>query len=310
MKIYLSLMTEYLNIERELQKQLIRKLKNNCVLSWTNLAKEIHVTRSMALFYQSGRCRIPKDKLQKLVQLSKTNFDVETLSFLKGNYSLQTVVVPQMSEKLAEFLGLLYGDGCLGNYNYLIDISGDSKADFLYHHYHVKPLICELFDLIPRFKYEKHAQEIHTQLTTKMLHDGISKVFSFPIGHKKGRMHIPKEIYQNDCYKRAFLRGLFDTDGGVHRHHKTSIQVQFTSYDPVFMNQVRDLFREFGFNARINKTDLQLRGKTEIDRFFSEIKPANPKHLYKYKKFKETGVVPLHREIDYSSLNNGLISYS
>lgn len=296
-------MTEYLSIGSAAQKILVRKLKNNCSLSWTNLAKELQVTRGMALAYQSGRCRIPKNKLQKITKLSRINLDIDTLPFVNGNYSLQTVILPPISEKLAEFLGILYGDGCLGNYGYLIDISGDSKADFLYHRRHVKPLICELFGLIPRFKYEKHAQEMHTQLTAKMLHEGISNKFSFPVGHKKGRMNIPKEIYQNDDYKRAFLRGLFDTDGGIHRHHKNSVQVQFTTYDPVFMKQVQDLYTAFGFNARINRTDLQLRGKSEIDRFFNEIRPANPKHLYKYQKFKDTGVVPLHRDIDYSNLN-------
>ncbi len=35
--------------------------------------------------------------------------------------------------------------------------------------------------------------------------------------------------------------------------------------------------------------------------FFEEIKPHNPKHLYKYAKFIETGQVPRHRDIDYHS---------
>ncbi|GEM_PF-5494815 len=41
--------------------------------------------------------------------------------------------------------------------------------------------------------------------------------------------------------------------------------------------------------------------KAGIDKFFTEVKPNNFKHQYKYKKFKGTGQVPRHRDIDYDS---------
>ena len=257
----------------------------------------------MVYFYRSGKCRIPREKLQKLVEASNYRLNQNSLTFVKGNFALQMPTISEMNEDMAEFLGILYGDGCLGSRKFLVDISGDSKADLRYHKFRVAPLIMKLFGLAPRFKYETHAQEMHTLLTSKMVHSHISREFSFPIGYKKDRMEIPKIILQSDLYKKAFLRGLFDTDGGVHRHHKTSIQVQFTSTDPNFIRQVCGLFREFGYNARINGNDIQIHGKKEIDRFFQEINPKNPKHRYKFVQYKRVGVVPLHREIDYSVLN-------
>ena len=298
-------MTEYLNIGKKAQKRLIRELKDNCTLSWTGLAKELQVTRGMVLFYQSGRCRIPKDKLEKTIQLSKMKLDIHTLPFVKGNYSLQKVILPPMSENLAEFLGILYGDGCLGNYGYLIDICGDSKADFLYHTTRIKPLLCVLFGLEPRLWFDKDKQGMHTRLTAKAVHSHISNSFSFPIGEKKGRMSIPNEIYENDNYKRAFIRGLFDTDGGVHRHHLHSVQVHYTSLDPKFLHLVWKLFRELGFNAKLGEEDIWIFDRSHVIRFFDEVKPANPKHLYKFKQYLETGIVPRHRDIDYDKLNAG-----
>lgn len=261
----------------------------------------------MVYFYCTGKCRIPQEKLKKLINLSKSNLSIDSLPFVTGSYSLQNATIPTMSKDMAEFLGILYGDGCLGNYGYLIDISGDSKADLLYHIKRVKPLLHSLFGLEPRFKFEKDKQEMHTKLTSKMVHEHLSAAYFFPIGYKKGRMSVPAIIYENGEYKNSFLRGLFDTDGGVHRHHKTSIQVQFTSYDSLFLKQVCELFRGLRFNARINGTDIQIRGKSEIDRFFQLICPANPKHQYKYEQFKRTGIVPLHREIDYSVIGKGEI---
>ncbi len=297
----------YLDIARKEQCLLIQGAKRKSNLSWRRIWEELGVCRSMMYFYRKGKCRIPREKLEKLLQLSSVAVDTNSFTFVNNNYSLQKAVISTMCEKMAEFLGVLFGDGCLFRSKFRIDVSGDSKSDYLYHLFHVQSLFKSLFELDTKFSFEKNSQEMHTFLYSKMVHAHLSKEFSFPIGHKKGHMIIPPQIYLSDVYKRAFLRGLFDTDGGVHRHHKTSIQIQYTSADGVFQKQVQELLVNFGFTARINGWDIQIRGKNEIDRFFNEIKPANPKHLYKYKKFKETGVVPLHREIDYSSLNKGFI---
>lgn len=294
----------YLNIGREKQSVLIKEIKRNSTYSWTQIAKELGVNRSMVLMYQSGKCRIPKDKLEKLASLSHYIIDTNALPFKSANYSLLHPTISEMNEYFAEFMGILYGDGCLGNENYVIAISGDSIADLLYHKLHVAPLMKLLFGLDPRFKFEKDRQEMHTIISSKLLHEYLSKTFFFPVGKKKGRMHIPLQIYEKDEYKKAFLRGLFDTDGGIHKHHEKSAQVHFTSHDSIFIKEVFDLYKSLRFNVRTTGEDLEFFSRDEIAKFFHELKPKNPKHLYKYQQFLETGKVPLHRDIDYSWLNS------
>ena len=144
---------------------------------------------------------------------------------------------------------------------------------------------------------------MHTLLSSKIVHTYLVERFSFPIGHKKGKMKIPSVVYESDQYKRSFLRGLFDTDGGIHRHHQRSAQVHFTCYDSNFLKEVFELYVNLGFKPSLGKTDIKIFDRGEIVRFFEEIRPANPKHVYKFNQYLKTGVVPRHREIDYSSLN-------
>ncbi len=297
-------MAYYLDIGKTAQIQLFRDIKQKSGLSWRVIREGLGVGMSMVYFYRSGNCRIPRDKLDRLLRLTNYSLDINLLKFVLVKHTTQNPIIQEMCEKMAEFLGILYGDGCLGSDNYVVAVSGDSIADLLYHKNHVASLMKELFDLNPRFKFEKGVQEMHTILSSKILHEYISRTFSFPIGKKKGRMHIPKQIYEKDEYKKAFLRGLFDTDGGIHKHHEKSAQVHFTSADPVFLKEVFDLYKSLGFNVRTTAEDLEFFSREEITQFFSKIKPANPKHIYKYQQFLEKGIVPKNRDIDYGWLNS------
>lgn len=296
-------MAEYLNIGREEQAKLIRDLKDGCSLSWTNLAKELSVTRGMMFFYLRGEARIPKDKLEILLLLSNYPADKSKLRFVEADFTPKEPIFPPMSADLAEFLGILYGDGCLVSHNYGIDISGDKVSDFSYHQTRVSPLFSKLFGISARFQYQENC--IHTRLYSKKLHEFLSSEFSFPIGEKKGRMRVPEQIYRDAEYKRAFLRGLFDTDGGINYHHFKSSQLQYTCHDPLFLKEIFDLFKSLDFNIRFAKDEVKMFDRKEISRFFNEIRPANPKHVYKYQEFLKTGWVPRHRDIDYEKVNAG-----
>ncbi len=300
-------MTDYLNVGKAAQSALVRSLKVKSGKKWREIWENLGVGKSMVHFYCSGDCRIPREKLKKLADLANEPVDWAGLSFVKGNYALQNPSISSMNEKMAEFLGILYGDGCLWGKNYTFSVSGDSHADKLYHLNYIAPMIKELFGLEPRFKFEKKGHnEMHTLLSSKVVHWYIAEQFSFPIGHKKGKMNIPQIIHENVGYKRSFLRGLFDTDGGIHRHHVRSVQIHFTSMDSFFLQEVFRLFISLGFKPSIGKEDIKIFDRTEVIRFFDEIRPANPKHVYKFNQYLETGVVPRHRDIDYSTIEKEL----
>ncbi len=294
-------MTEYLNIGGVAQSKLVIDLKKASSYSWTRLAKELHVNRSMIYFYRSGKCKIPLEKIQLLSTLSNIKLKSSELPFVNYQHGLKWPTIPILNSELAEFLGILAGDGCLTNHNHSIFVTGNRMSDYLHHKLVVAPLFTKLFGLETLQKIQKNG--IHTYLNSKLAHAYLAREFSFPIGKKKGRLHVLESIKTSDQLKRSFLRGLFDTDGGVHRHHQNSVQLHITSYTTAFLKEVHELLLSLGFNAKIGKEDIWIFDRSEVIRFFNEIKPANPKHVYKFQQYLKTGIVPKHRDIDYTMLN-------
>lgn len=286
----------YLDIGKENQKNLLRALKYKAGFSWTKLAKFLGVGRNTVLMYNSGRHRLPLNSLKRLCELTKTDYPESDLKVIEINNKERLPQFSDFNEDFAEFLGALYGDGCLTN-NYSIVITCDATSDRKYVEEIIKPKFIKLFSLESTIRVLRN--EIYCWICSKKVFEFISKNFEFPIGKKKGRMQIPKVIYTDTNYSKAFLRGLFDTDGGFHRHHLNSAQIQFTSYDSVLLRQVWQLLIDLNFNAKLGEQDIWIFDKMQIHKFFEEIGPHNQKHLFKYRYFKEKGFVPKHRDIDY-----------
>jgi hypothetical protein len=141
------------------------------------------------------------------------------------------------------------------------------------------------------------ADSIQRTSFSKNLFNFLSKDCSFPVGKKKGLLKIPAWISSNKKFSAAFLRGLFDTGGGFHRHHKTCAQAEYTSHSPEFLGQVYGLLNRLNLNSHLGKEQVWILQKGKIDLFFEIVNPRNKKHQYKYRKFKETGRVPLARDM-------------
>ena len=200
-----------------------------------------------------------------------------------------------MSEELSELLGILSGDGCLESCNYGITVVCGRKFDEEYVREKVAPMFENLFGVKPAVFF--NGGGIHCRAYSKKLHSFLSETFAFPIGEKKNRLRIPSSVFQNKEFLKAFLRGLFDTDGGFHRHHKKSAMIQITSYSVGFRTQVFNALKELDFKPSISGNDIYVCDKHKIDEFFRTIGSKNLRNLRRYFEFKNTGVVPLQKEM-------------
>ncbi|MFH1588023.1 MAG: LAGLIDADG family homing endonuclease [Candidatus Diapherotrites archaeon] len=276
-------------------------LKKRAGFSWPQLSKLFNVTRGMAKYYGNGKHRISLSNFKKLCNHAGLDFSKFKLKFTEIRNKEKNPKFSKFNEDFAEFLGFLYGDGCLSRKGYTIHITCDGFSDFKYVTEVVGPKFINLFSLSPSIFSFKNC--IRCRLYSKKVFNFLSNKLNIPAGRKKGKMKIPEIIYSNINYSQAFLRGLFDTDGGFHRHHKNSAQIHYTSYDSNFLKQVWELLLTLGFNAKLGEQDIWIFDSRQIDKFFLEINPHNAKHIYKYRAFKKSGIVPLHREINYKILN-------
>jgi hypothetical protein len=290
----------YLNWAPERQHKIIYLLKQKARLSWTELARHLKVNRSMALHYNKGRCRIPLRNFNKLCYLAHTSPNTfQNLDLIEIKNKERPMATPSIDENLAEFLGFLSGDGCITT-KYSTVVSCDATSDYRYIHETVFPKFQKLFGLTPTIR-KVNRNLLQCRVYSKKLFLFLSNKLDFPIGKKKDRIRIPGFIYENNSLAISFLRGLFDTDGGFHRHNPFSSKVEFTSYSRRFRDDIAKLLKQLGFKPVKIKTRIYIMSRNGIDRFFEIIKPHNPKHLYKYYKFKQVGQVPRHRDIDYNS---------
>lgn len=196
--------------------------------------------------------------------------------------------IPADNEKLAEFLGILVGDGHLSDYQvsiYMNSISDKEYADF------VQKLIGRLFDVFVSKRIVKKEHTIRIVASSKNLVAFLNKR-GMPVGNKlKSDLKIPDWIRERPIYEKAFIRGLFDTDGCVYLDaHKINGRKYFymgwtiTSYADSLRADIIAILKQNGFSPtqRFSQKSVYLRRQEEIRRYFEEIGTSNLKHLNRY----------------------------
>lgn len=275
------------------QKNFLTKVKENSKLSWDEIASMIGRNRSMIFFYLREESKMP---LHIAKFLSTKYFikikDYKTISI---NNIPHKIKIPKISAELSEFLGALSGDGCIGRHPSCITITSHKILDKKYTH-HLFRLFTKLFGCKPKIITQDNVLRII--FYSKELSMYLNKKYNFPIGKKKGKLHIPKPIKNNKKYLIYYIRGLFDTDGSISRHHKSGGAIlEISSADKKFLNELNKSMKILGFKAKLGRKNITIYAKKEIDRFFKQIKPANKKHLTKYENFKRTGKVLLTQDL-------------
>jgi len=274
----------YIELKNKDRRLLLTKAKEKLNCNWEGLAKFLKVNRSMLFFYLSGHSRIPQDKFNKLVELTK----LKAIKFTTKSRGKE-IILPKESRELIEFLGILAGDGHINNISYEITITGHRKLDYNFLVLFVKPLIKKLFGLQP-YIVEKN-NVIYCRTYSKKLVDFLHSKYKVPIGKKKNKLRIPSMLIDSKDLK-YYLRGLFDTDGCISRHHKNSVYLEISSKTPLFLKDIRKGLLSFDFHPYLSKKSVILYRKDEIDKFFKFIKPRNNKHLERYSIYKKIGYIP------------------
>src|SRR3989344_38781 len=199
---------------------------------------------------------------------------------------LRRIKFPSSSAQLAELLGILAGDGHIGEYQ--TTITTNSITDIQHAHYTQK-LLEELFRVPVSLTFRKgkkacvvvvSSKEITRFLVTK----------GMKIGHKiRGGLRMPAWIRSRKKYRMAFVRGLFDTDGCVYvdTHHikgkgYRNMGMAFTNRSLPLLIDFKEALESYGLHpTQKTKYTLFLRRKEDIRRYFGVIGSSNPKHAEK-----------------------------
>lgn len=229
--------------------------------------------------------RIPHDEKYRKEQW---NVWWESTGKFKKNPIFETKAIhkPKRSAELAEFIGIMMGDGGISKYQAIVTLH---HIDDLEYAAFVANLITKLFKVTPSIRHVLKNSVNNIIVSRKELVEYLHEL-GLPIGNKvKQKFDIPEWIKQDQRFSIACLRGLVDTDGCIftHRYRVKDTQyaykkLSFTSASEPLRQSVRALLQKLEFHPRIAGDDVRLDRIEDMKRYFSIIGSHNPKHLRRY----------------------------
>ena len=183
---------------------------------------------------------------------------------------------------LAEFLGIMSGDGYIGKLNNEITVTGHILRDKHYMHLQVAPLFEKLFGIKPKMRTQPKFSAIRCRVYSKYLAEFFSSEFSFPRGKKTEQLAIPIKIKENRQLIISFIRGLFDTDGSVYTHHGNDLMLEISAVGKRFHEDIFEALQSLDFHPYRGINKIILYRQSEIAKFFKLVKPKNDNHIRRF----------------------------
>ncbi len=236
--------------------------------------------------------------MKKIIYFKRLNNNNNNNKKIDINEKRMVELTPK--EKIAEFIGIMLGDGSIGIYDFeqnnktkrmhQLKVTLDSRnKDYIDY---VANLMKDVLEEEPKifFKKKENTADIRVFKKDKVRYALDS--LGLKISPKLDKMEIPLN-YSNGKLGLLVLRGLFDTDGSV-----TVFDNNGTLYPRIEIricpcpakNQVIEILNEAGFNYRIQelergKIKIRISGKEELKKWFNLIGSSNNLYIERAKPF-------------------------
>ncbi len=190
--------------------------------------------------------------------------------------NLKEVVVPSLNKNLAEFIGIVLGDGTLTR-NF-VRISLDSRYDAHYANYIVR-LINKIFKTGAGIRKEKNKNLIYVTLYSVTVCKFLNEKFKLPFGDKiNNNASIPAPILRDKKLIKSCIRGLVDTDGTIYRGDT----VHFYSNNKVVIEQLNDINSELKLFTHVDNTRICTNSWAHTLIYFREVGSSNLKNIIRF----------------------------
>ena len=220
---------------------------------------------------------------------------------------------------VAELCGAMIGDGWIQSNKKNMFLAGDPTEDKDYYDKNIINLFQNLSIKVTskNFPYwGAYGISIHSKKIIKQFID-----MGIPEGKKCYTAQVPQWIINSKPeIKSAFVRGLFDTDGGIwcqkdytkyandfNSKYHVKIRLRFTSTSFDLQKQTLGLLNNLGYRCKLrflknratpsrpNNKDVCIIAMDrikDINTFFNRLIPSNKRHLTKYHIWRKFGFCP------------------
>ena len=194
---------------------------------------------------------------------------------------------PGCCAKLAEFIGIMLGDGGISQRQVSITLNRETDKEYIKF---VRKMLKNLFGVSPSIYPDPNSKADALVISRTELVNYLTQKLGLKIGNKvKQKIDIPKWVKQKKEYQIACLRGLVDTDGSVYKHKYTIKEkvycyqkLSFCSLSPSLLFTVFEILKNLGLKPRICKDkEIKIENTQNVRKYFETVGSNNKKHLKK-----------------------------
>lgn len=197
-------------------------------------------------------------------------------------------------EEIAEFIGIMLGDGCIGVYDcksngktkkqYQLKVTLDSRNK-QYTEY-----VFNLMDIVlgvkPVIYFKTKENTVDIRIFRKEIFNYATKELGLNLSPKWNKAKIP-EKYQEGKLALFVLRGLFDTDGSVtifNNNGRVYPRMEIKICPSPMQKQVIEILNNNDFSYRVEKLErgkirIRLSGIKQLARWFSFVGSSNRRYI-------------------------------
>lgn len=213
--------------------------------------------------------------------------ELVTLDLTKISYSLidkkkKIKFQSLMSKELAEEIGIHLGDGCMSKNRNYFSVKTNKKEEKYVTNF-LFPLYKNLYNL--DIKLMRLESVSGFEIYSKALCEFKNISLGLPYGEKVHRIKVPEVILRTkdkEIY-RAFIRGLFDTDGCISIIKKDYPVISIMIRSEKFIEELSNMLKMMGFISNYTKDRIYINGNVMLKKWIKEINSNNPVKIEKLK---------------------------
>lgn len=199
----------------------------------------------------------------------------------KRNYNniRHDIVIPrEHSPDLAEFFGVLLGDGHLTPTQVTVTLG--KKDEYISY---TVALMSKLFGAKPKVTTSGRGDRTVYIGSTKIVR--WLMLMGLVFNKVKAQVDVPSWIFSRNDFMRATIRGLFDTDGSVYKL-RFGLQLSFSNRSLPLLSSFRLMLSKLGYHpSKVTVHSVYLTRKEELYKYFYEIGFGNEKHTKRFLRF-------------------------
>ncbi len=198
---------------------------------------------------------------------------------------------PKNDSLLAEFIGIILGDGHIEDYsktgNANIDIVGHLYEDRIYLENHVSKIIKTLFNIDPRYRIFNKNNGLCIRLQSIKVVKFLKNSGLKPGNKIKNKQGIPKWVFNNKKILSCCIRGLFDTDGSVYLCGNGTLlpRIGLECHNKILRKDIRKALLILGyhpFKSWVLNKRIAIYRKQDVVKYLSNVGFRNQKHIKKF----------------------------